>query len=364
MDTQQNMSLELATQLGRKLLAIDNGDAVEARNLFNEWDEKVAQWLDDKFPGSGLSAGWASNSGSPLLQHGELRADSNAWFGFRISVQRRLKWLGTNCIGGGNDQPRMAALQSALDSGQSIFVETDPHAAHRSFEEWASSVKSTLRRLYPDTAFDAEWLALPYSTLIRGGVWSKKNEEWDRFREVITERIAWLAKVKARELQAMRQDGAITQSSPSLSNRIFVVHGHNDGLKEATARYLTKLKLDPVILHEQPNKGRTIIEKFVDYADVGFAVVLVTSDDQGGAKDGDRAKNGPRARQNVILELGYFLGLLGRAKVCAIYESGVELPSDYNGVLWIEFDAAGAWKLQLAKEIKEAGLSIDMNDAI
>src|SRR5690606_27311117 len=116
-------------------------------------------------------------------------------------------------------------------------------------------------------------------------------------------------------------------------------------------------KLEPVILHDEPNKGRTIIEKFVDYADVGFAVVLMTGDDQGGSKDADRENNLPRARQNVILELGYFLGKLGRERVCAIYDPGVEIPSDYDGVLWLEHDRNGAWKTLLAKEIKAAGMT-------
>jgi predicted nucleotide-binding protein len=145
---------------------------------------------------------------------------------------------------------------------------------------------------------------------------------------------------------------------------LFVVHGRNEACRETVARFLEKLKLHPIILHEQPNKGRTIIEKFVDYSDVSFAVVLLTADDRGGLSDTPFEKQEPRARQNVILELGFFLGRLGRDRVCALYEDGIEIPSDYDGVIFIPFDKAGAWRMLLAREIKEARLPIDLNDAI
>ncbi len=102
------------------------------------------------------------------------------------------------------------------------------------------------------------------------------------------------------------------------SRRVFVVHGHDDGLKETVARFLTKLDLEPVILHEQPNRGRTIIEKFEEHSDVAFAVVLFTPDDVG-YPSGKVDESKPRARQNVVLELGFFMAALGREKVCVLY---------------------------------------------
>ncbi|MBS1525004.1 MAG: nucleotide-binding protein, partial [Bacteroidetes bacterium] len=71
-----------------------------------------------------------------------------------------------------------------------------------------------------------------------------------------------------------------------------------------------------------------------------------------------------RARQNVILELGYFFGKLGRRKVCALCSSDIELPSDISGILHIPLDTHGAWKSKLAKELKSTGFDIDMNDLI
>lgn len=144
---------------------------------------------------------------------------------------------------------------------------------------------------------------------------------------------------------------------------VFVVHGHDEAMKESVARTLETLDLAPVILHEKPNAGRTIIEKFTDYAAVGFAVVLLSPDDIGAAADDDPPTLRPRARQNVIFELGFFIGRLGRERVVALYREAddFEFPSDYSGVIFVPFDPAGRWKFDLAKELKAAGYSIDAN---
>lgn len=144
--------------------------------------------------------------------------------------------------------------------------------------------------------------------------------------------------------------------------KVFVVHGRDNGTKETVARFLDQQGLQPVILHEQPSRGMTIAEKLIANSDVGFAVVLLTPDDLGRAKTDTEEK--PRARQNVILELGYFIGCLGREKVCALRKDTVDLPSDYDGVVYVDWDDAGAWKLSLAKEMHAAGYNIDFNKVI
>ena len=95
--------------------------------------------------------------------------------------------------------------------------------------------------------------------------------------------------------------------------------------------------------------------------DVGFAVVLFTAEDTGGLIDADPKTFRPRARQNVTLELGYFVGKLGRRRVCVLHEEEVEIPSDFHGVGYVPLDSGETWKLRLAKEMREAGLKIDMN---
>ncbi len=144
----------------------------------------------------------------------------------------------------------------------------------------------------------------------------------------------------------------------SATKKVFVVHGHDERARDAVARFLSRLELEPIILHEQANRGRTIIEKFEDHADAGFAVVLLTPDDIGAAEE-DQGNLKPRARQNVILELGFFIGKLGREKVCALRAHDIETPSDFEGVVYIVLDELGAWKMALARELKAAGFDID-----
>ncbi|MCH5242943.1 MAG: nucleotide-binding protein [Muribaculaceae bacterium] len=154
----------------------------------------------------------------------------------------------------------------------------------------------------------------------------------------------------------------IKETKP-FSKDIFIVHGHNEETKTKVARVLEKLKLHPVILHEQPNGGRTIIEKLEgESSDSGFAVVLLTADDKGNVKSSGEMN--PRARQNVIFEMGYFIGKLGRNRVMALVEDGVETPGDISGVVYTPFDKAEGWKMQLFKELKAANYPIDANNLI
>ena len=146
------------------------------------------------------------------------------------------------------------------------------------------------------------------------------------------------------------------------TNEVFIIHGRDDGAKQTVARFLETLGLEPLILHEQPDKARTIIEKVEDNADVEFAVVLLTPDDVG-SLHGEESNLKSRARQNVIFEFGYFIGRLGRQRVCSLTKGNVEIPSDYAGVLYIPLDDAGGWKMQLITELKNAGFNVDANRA-
>jgi predicted nucleotide-binding protein len=168
--------------------------------------------------------------------------------------------------------------------------------------------------------------------------------------ETLKERIEDTAKQSPAALSINRKNTA--------SSQVFIVHGHDDAARQSVARFVEKVGFQPVILSEQPNQGRTIIEKFEANADVGFAVVLLTPDDEGRPNSGELK---PRARQNVILELGYFIGKLGRSRVCALKSDGLEIPSDILGVVWTDYDPKGAWQSGLAKELQAAGYEIDWN---
>lgn len=141
-------------------------------------------------------------------------------------------------------------------------------------------------------------------------------------------------------------------------SRVFVVHGRDEGAREAIARFLERLNIKPVILHETANHGQTIIEKVETYGDVGFAVILLTPDDEGCVKGG---RPSPRARQNVVLELGYFIGRLGRKNVYALKRGELEIPSDFAGIVYGTYDESGGWKQALGRELQSAGFTIDWN---
>ncbi len=140
------------------------------------------------------------------------------------------------------------------------------------------------------------------------------------------------------------------------SRKIFIVHGHDNEAKVEVARFLERIGFEAIILHEQASRGRTIIEKVEMHSDVGFAVVLLTPDDEGNKKGQSPC---PRARQNVVLELGYFIGRLGRDRVCALKRGDVEIPSDFDGVVYEPYDDHGAWKSKLAKELEASQFDVD-----
>jgi predicted nucleotide-binding protein len=141
----------------------------------------------------------------------------------------------------------------------------------------------------------------------------------------------------------------------ALRRNVFVVHGHDEAAMLTVTQFIRDVGLHPIVLREQPSAGRTIIEKFEDYTNVGFAVVLLSSDDI--ADLGPAKAHG--ARQNVIFELGYFIGKLGRNKVCVLLKGDVDIPSDYGGVRYISMDAGQDWQHSLTREMRFAGVNID-----
>ena len=156
-------------------------------------------------------------------------------------------------------------------------------------------------------------------------------------------------------------DEPLETSQSTFGNEVFIVHGHDDEAKETVARFVENFGIEATILHEQANRGQTIPEKFEEHAsEAGFAIILLTPDDVGASKD-ERDKLKPRARQNVVLELGYFWGRLGRGRVCVLHKGGVELPSDMQGLLYVPMNSPNGWQLPLATEMKQAGLPIDLN---
>ena len=151
-------------------------------------------------------------------------------------------------------------------------------------------------------------------------------------------------------------------SEKQLHNKVFIIHGHNEEVKQSIARLIEKCNIQVIILHEQPNNGQTIIEKIECYNDADAAICLLTADDIGYEKNSTQKNR--RARQNVILETGYFIGKLSRKKVIIVAENDLELPSDLQGIVYINKHNDNSWKLSVLKELKSIGYNIDLNDVV
>lgn len=166
--------------------------------------------------------------------------------------------------------------------------------------------------------------------------------------------------ISIRDTQAPKIEKG-KQEKTIMTNKVFIVHGHNEAVKEKVARVVEHLHLKPIILHEQPDGGKTIIEKFEENsANVNFAIVLLTADDIGKAKEEEDYN--PRARQNVIFEMGYFMGRLSRSHVFLLLDKDVEEPSDLNGIVYTPIK--DGWDKKLVKELKACGYKVDANDLL
>jgi predicted nucleotide-binding protein len=143
-------------------------------------------------------------------------------------------------------------------------------------------------------------------------------------------------------------------------SKVFIVHGHDELAKIEVARFIEKIGLTPIILHEQANKGKTIIEKIEEYSNVGFGVVLYTPCDIGG-KINDKGNLQSRARQNVVFEHGFLIGKIGRENVAALVKGSIETPNDVSGVVYINMDQFNGWQIALVKELYNSGYNIDMS---
>lgn len=179
----------------------------------------------------------------------------------------------------------------------------------------------------------------------------------DITKEVLTEVGELIASSQKEKI-----DTSIKNTITTNNTNVFIVHGRDDLAKTEVARFIEKLGLNAVILHEQDNGGKTIIEKIEEFTNVGYGIVLYTPCDRGSLEGEENLK--PRARQNVVFEHGYLIGKLGRNKVSALVKAQVEIPGDLNGLVYTELDKAGGWKLSIARELTREGYSIDLNKAL
>jgi len=219
------------------------------------------------------------------------------------------------------------------------------------FHEWKRDVEEKLEQL-PDKRYLQEFKNIDFNNNYESGL----NE-------------AQVLLQSCRDNLINSKPATMEQQNSSVSpptNEIFIVHGHDEEMKQTVARTLEALKLKPIILHEQLNQGATIIEKFEKNANVQFAIILLSPDDIGHLKTEGSEKAKPRARQNVIFEFGYFIGKLSRAQVFVLKQDDkkdkLELPTDILGITYTPYDSGDSWKLKLVQALKATGYSVDANN--
>jgi CAP12/Pycsar effector protein, TIR domain len=192
-------------------------------------------------------------------------------------------------------------LDDFATEGQSLLSDYEVIEAHDYYESWVDDVSEYLKENFPGTGLTAEWISLGTSLIVTPEGYDDSPEMWFHFMKIVQSRIKWLSQVprKINKRTSSRNENIQTYDK----DKVFIVHGHNNEQKVSVTRFIEKLGLQAIILHEQANVGKTIIEKFEKYSKVGYAIVLLTADDKGCSKNDNTGKFNLRARQNVIFEL-------------------------------------------------------------
>ena len=294
-------------------------------------------------------------------------------------------------------------LQARIDKGPKICskpigTQNELRQARDQFGNWSKYNRTLLTKLFSDTSVADYYYSLStqaFMTVLPVSF----SRELEMHRRNVGKHISRLDGI-CEQLELYGEPSTISQRSFSntevsefpavrLGNEVFIVHGRDDGAKDAVALFIRDLGFKEIILDKKPNSGLraclkslnaslreailgknalrpnnrlTIIEKFEKHAsNTDFAIALLTPDDVGALREGADNELKSRARQNAILELGYFMGKLGRKKVCLIIKGKLENPSDLDGVLHVPMGNSDDWRMKVAKEMKQAGLPVDMN---
>lgn len=237
------------------------------------------------------------------------------------------------------------------------MVEKDITNDDAEFVAWETSVKRLLNKLFGEDGIEMNaFLDISFYNPILSFDATREERHMNAVKSChdgLRKAIAILQTY----LEELADEASLpANTQPITFEKVFIVHGHDGELKQSVARIIEKQGIEAIILSEQANQGKTIIEKFEKYSDVGGAICLFTADDLGKSKKADN--DCPRARQNVVFETGYFIGKLGRDHIVILADDGVEMPSDLSGVVHTN---TGNWKVDLLIELKALGYNVDFN---
>lgn len=238
-----------------------------------------------------------------------------------------------------------------------VLIDKKVDSSSMDFQTWRSKAERTLIHIYGDKSFEVQQLKKLHFTLAFAFS-GTKDYEWI---EACKRDLLICKNVFQSYLEELKEERDETHTVKKVAqsqnlSKIFIVHGHDEALKQSVARLIEKQDIEAIILSEKANKGKTIIEKLEENSDVGCAICLFTPDDTGKANKETDYK--ARARQNVVLEAGFFMGKLGREHVVYLASSELELPSDLQGIVYVDKDS---WQFNLLKELRAMGYTIDMN---
>ena len=253
-----------------------------------------------------------------------------------------------------NDMTNIELLQEVvneIDELKNLGVTTqDPE-----FKAWKNKADRVLIKLYGEDSYEfkefrkTEYSLSVYALSTPKSVFVTKCAEGLTATKMVFENYI-------RELKIRGNEEIDNHKVNVIQDSVFIVHGHNEILKTKVQLLLQQQGIKGIILSEQTNGGKTIIEKFEEYSDVDAAIILMSSDDEGREKGEKELRE--RARQNVIFEAGFFMGKLERKKVIIIADTDIEIPSDLQGVVYTN---SNRWEIEVLGELKNMGFKVNAN---
>lgn len=264
-------------------------------------------------------------------------------------------------------------LQDRIDKGmelksQQVNTREAFEELSNAYSKWNSFNSELLRRLFTteEAAKEYDFWGVMVASMYEPSLAEKIAEIY----KDIDKKIHRIDSIIER-LELIPLSSSVTQSeqltattSQPKSKKVFVVHGHDDVAKTSLEVFLHEIGLEPVVLHRQADQGLTVIEKFEKHSDVGYAFILLTPDEVAylaseAPKPEVERKTELRARPNVIFEFGYFVGKLGRSKVCCLYTGGVTLPSDVSGMIYKRYEkSVEEVAYSVIKDLKASGYGV------
>lgn len=245
-------------------------------------------------------------------------------------------------------------IQERIQKGLSLYQRSINNSSDlddfdAEYRKWSDFNAELLKRSFTNEDFKAEYDGNGYigAFLMDPSLGQQINDSKDRLQNKIRKLESIMERLELITISSSIADEVTTTKSTSAvkTKKVFIVHGRDEISKTNLEVFLREIGMEPIVLHRQADVGQTVIEKFEANSDVGFAFILLTPDEiaylspEDSLPDDERQKE-LRARPNVMFEFGYFVGKLGRSKVCCLYTGDVVIPSDLNGLIYKKYTSS------------------------